>query len=137
MKTYQYHSAKFGSDVQVTYNKHGLLSGFTVLNDVERIHSQLPEFTNYFKESDFLFSAKTHNLKITEVERKVTFEMFWEQYKEKNCGVTKAKQAWEKLSKADQVEAVDFITAFNGILKLNNTAKPYATTYLNQKRWIR
>jgi hypothetical protein len=137
MKTYQYHSVIFDSDVQVSYNRNGILQGFTVMNQPNKVQSQLAEFKNWFKEVDFLFAAKTHKLKLTEVERDVTFELFWEAYKEKNCGRTKAEAAWNKLTKAEMIEAFDFIGAFNGILKMNGTAKPYATSYLNQKRWVR
>ncbi|WP_317899450.1 hypothetical protein [Aurantibacillus circumpalustris] len=139
MKTYQYHSQKFKSDVTVSYNKHGILTGFNVLsgNAVDQLHSHDREFKNFFYEVDFIASAKQHGLKIIEVQRVVTFEMFWKDYEEKNCGRTKAEACWNRMSKFDQVEAYDFIKAFNGILKLNQTAKPYATTYLNSKRWIR
>jgi hypothetical protein len=135
---YQYHSTLFGSDVQVSYNQHGLLCGFTVLTrDVEKINSQTDQFKNYYREEDFVNNAKQHKLKVVKIEREVSFEMFWDAYKQKDCGRTKAEQTWNKMSKADQVEAFEFIPAFNGILKNSGTAKPYATTYLNQKRWIR
>lgn len=139
MKTYQYHSAIFGCEVQSTYNKHGLLIGFNVINgnDVAAVNLSSGMLKNYVNELDFLAVAKQNNLKLTQVERVVTFELFWDAYKQKDCGRTKAEQVWNKLSKADQVEAFDFIAAFNGILKMNGTAKPYATTYLNSKRWIR
>lgn len=136
---YQYHSIKFGSPVQVTYNKHGILTGFTVMNNeqVEKIHSHKDVFENYFREVDFLASAKQHGLKLTQIERTITFDMFWDAYQEKNCGRKKAEAVWTKLSKADQLGAYDYIPAFNGILKMNGTAKPYATSYLNQTRWIK
>lgn len=139
MKTYQYHSAIFGCNVQSTYNKHGLLVSFTVLdgNDVTKVNLASGQLKNYVNELDFLAIAKQNGLKLTEVERVITFDLFWDAYKQKDCGRTKAEQVWGKLSKADQLEAYDFIPAFNGILKMNGTAKPYATTYLNSKRWIR
>ena len=137
MKTYQYYSQIFNSEVQISYNEIGILQAFTVLNTVEKLNTHLTEFKNYFSHDDFITSAQTHKLKLTEIERVVTFDMFWEKYKEKNCGRTKGEAAWKQLSKVDQIKAYDFIEAFNGILKNNSTAKPYATTYLNQKRWIR
>jgi hypothetical protein len=137
MKTYQYYSTIFGSEVQVMYNQSGLLTGFTVLHNVEKINSQLDQFKNWFRLEDFLIEAKKHSLKVTEIDRVVTFEMFWEKYKQKDCGRKKGEASWKELSKADQVKAFDFIDYFNGILKMNATAKPYATTYLNQKRWER
>lgn len=136
--TYQYYSAKFDSEVQVSYNRNGILSGFQVMRpDVNELKSRDQCFSNYFQERDFLAEAKKHSLKLVKVEREVSFDEFWETYKQKDCGRTKAEQIWNKMSKADQVEAFDFIPGLNGILKNNGTAKPYATTYLNQRRWIR
>jgi hypothetical protein len=139
MKTYQYHSKIFNADVQATYNQAGILVGFTVLNGnvVERIDLESGVLKNYAHEASFLENATKNKLKLTEIERVVTFEMFWNTYKQKDCGRTKAEAIWDKLSKADQLGAYDFIPAFDGILKLNGTAKPYATTYINSKRWIR
>lgn len=135
--TYQYFSVKFGSPVQVSYNKHGILTGFSVLNNelVEKIQSHSAMFENFFREQEFLMSAKQHGLKLTQIERVVTFDMFWEAYQEKSCGRKKAEATWNKLSKADQIRAFDYIPALNGLLKMNGTAKAYATTYLNQERW--
>lgn len=122
----------------MSYNRHGLLCGFTVMDkDVEKLNTQLEQFKNFYREQDFLLSAKEHKLKLTRVEVEVSFEMFWDAYKQKDCGRTKAEQTWNKMPKAEQVQAFEFIPAFNSILKNSGTAKPYATTYLNQKRWIR
>ena len=135
---YEYYSTIFGSPVQVSYNKHGILAGFTVMNagEVEKLNTKLPEFKNFYNESDFIAAAKQHGLKITKVERTVTFDMFWEAYKQKDCGRTKGEIAWKALTKTEQIESFDFIGKFEARLKINNTPKPYATTYLNQKRWI-
>lgn len=138
MKTYQYHSAKLGCEVQVSYNKHGILCEFkTLVTDMEKHYSGEKEFKNFYHEEDFKAAALHHKLKIVEVARVVTFDMFWEEYKQKDCGRTKGELAWNKLSKTEQLEAFDFIKSFNSILKNSGTAKPYATTYLNSKRWIR
>lgn len=139
MKTYEYHSVIFGAPVQVTYNKHGIFSGFVVLSggQVERVSTASKNVQNHLYEVDFISAAKTHKLKFTEVDRVVTFEMAWDKYRQKDCGRAKGEMAWNKLSKADQVEAFDFIDAFKGIIKMNQTALPYFTTYINSKRWIR
>jgi hypothetical protein len=139
MKTFEYHSVKYGSPVQVTYNKNGIFTGFVVLSgeQIEKVNSQSKSMQNHFFEDDFLAEAKAHGLKYTEVERVVTFDMAWDKYRQKDCGRTKGEAAWNKLSKVDQVEAFDFIDGFKAIVKLNQTALPYFTTYINSKRWIR
>ena len=138
MRTYQYYSTLIGVDVQVTYNEHGLLHAFSAVEKVDNIKTATAiQLHNYLKEIDFIAAAKQHKLKYTEVQRVVTFDMFWDKYAQKDCGRKKAEALWNTLGKADQIRAFDYIDYYNGILKMNSTAKAYATTYLNQKRWIR
>ncbi len=140
MKTYQYHSSYFGTTVQVTYNKNGFLVGFSVNepHQLEGLNVDVnthPYFKNWATEAVFVSECKQRNVKLTQVDRAVTFEMFWQAYGNKDCGRMKAELSWNKLSKTDQIEAFDFIPALNSKLKLSQLAKPYATTYLNQRRW--
>lgn len=139
MKTYQYYSQIYCSDIQVSYNQYGILTNVQVLNshEIHQVHAAAEQLKNYLKEVDFVAAAMANKLKYFEVDRKVSFADFWDKYKQKDCGRTKAEESWNKLSKINQVMAFDFIPAFEGILKMSNTPKPYATTYLNQKRWIR
>lgn len=139
MKTYQYYSTIFSSEAQSTYNAKGILVCFFVVNnnEIEKVNLESGLLKNYVYEKDFLEAAKKHKLKLTEIARVVTFDQFWDTYKEKNCGRTKCEEKWDKLSKKDQLDAFDFIPTLNSILKDKGTAKPYATTYLNSKRWIR
>jgi hypothetical protein len=133
MKTYQYHSRKLNSDIQITFNKQGNLKELNILSEIEpEPEAFLKVFVN---EPTFLAEAKLHQLKVIEIKRVVEFDEFWEKYKQKDCGKTKALESWNKLSRVDQLEAVDYIPIFFSKLKANNTIKPYATTYLNQKRW--
>lgn len=138
MKTYQYHSQIFRSDVQVSYNKQGILCGFIVMDasQIESLHTQEKQFKNFYYQKDFLGEAALHKLKFTEVQRVVTFEMFWIRYNHKDCGRAEGLKAWNKLSKEDQIDGFDFIPRYESILKQPPfPAKLYATTYLNKKRW--
>lgn len=136
--TYEYHSRIFGSPVQVTYNKHGKLVGIKVMleDEIETLTTQEDKCRIHYDEQAFLDDAKAVNLKLTKVVEVVSFDQFWEAYREKNCGRKKGEAAWNALTKTEQVEAFKYIARLDNKLKQSGTAKPYATTYLNQKRWI-
>jgi hypothetical protein len=65
----------------------------------------------------------------------VTFEMFWHSYDDKiNSSRKRTLKAWERLTKADQARAFQFMkTYFRNIPQ--GTRKKYAETYLNAELW--
>lgn len=141
VKTYEYFSKGFGSNVQVTY-KDGVIQKVE-LEDTE------PEVVNsgthpdalakcyfFIYEEGFLEATK-NKLKIKEITRQITFEMFWDAYNYKTSGKEEAKRAWAKLSKINQVMAFDYIKQYEAQLKLNPVSKLYGSTYLNAKRWVK
>lgn len=135
-KIYQYFSIGFGSNVTLHY-VDGLLSEAKIdaikMDDTTEVKDKAFFFT---KEETFIGSCEKYKIKYTELERVVTFEMFWKRYDYVMSGKKKAQEAWDKLSKLDQVQAYDFIPAYFSHLKLNtNISKKYACTYLNQMMW--
>lgn len=140
IKIYQYFSKGFNSNIQVHY-KDGV---------IQKIEVEAPENVSmpadkardecrawfFIYEDSFLKSTKGHT-EVVEITKEISFEMFWETYKQKDCGRKKAEESWNRLSYKDKQGAYYFIPAYNATLKLNNVPKLYATTYLNQKRWIR
>jgi hypothetical protein len=138
MKTYQYFSVGFGCNVQVTY-KDGIIYTVELEDstlDVNSIEADNEKCWFFIYEKGFL-SATKGKTKVTEINREVTFDMFWDKYDYKISGKEEAKRAWKKLSKLDQLLAFDYIKQYEGQLKLNPVSKLYASTYLNAKRWIR
>jgi len=83
---------------------------------------------------------QTPTSKITEIEEEVTFDMFWKRYREKFTsykagGIVPAEKAWNKLTKGEQNLAFKNIERYSlGIMP--NCNNVYASTYLNQKRFV-
>jgi hypothetical protein len=137
MTTYTYHSAKFKRDVSVTYSS-GLFVKYAIDKPSEGY--QTPTDTKtvnfiFYTETGFLEFAKEYKINYTKVDQVITFEMFWDAYAQKDCGRKKAEEAWKKLNATEQTKAFNYITHYNATLKLNNIAKKYATTFLNQQIW--
>ncbi len=64
----------------------------------------------------------------------LSFEAFYKRYPKKVGRKELTEKAYNKLSEADKMEAILFVTE---LIKLKNdgTAFPYPVTYLNQKHW--
>lgn len=136
MKIYQVNSTTFGSDVQLTYNHNGCLVGYQVMNnDIAGI----PKGVNIrlqLNEEEFLQQMKAHNMKVTEVDRNITFEIFYERYAYK-VDKSLAEAEWNKLTKVDQLAAFDFVPKYYAQLKLNGgLGKKYPVRYLKHKPWV-
>ena len=132
MKQYKYFSKGFNCEVTVCYLE-GMLCA-VVIDKVKPIQVDRAFF--YTSESAFLKSCNEHKVKVTEVAREITFDMFWDRYKYK-VDKPLAIEQWDKLSREDQVRAYDFIPAYEAQLKLNGgLAKKYAVRYLKHKPWV-
>ena len=70
-------------------------------------------------------------------EEKITFEMFWDRYDEKqNSSKKKTLAKWNKMSIVEQGKAYRFIGRYlTSLGHGNNAGKKYATTYLNDELW--
>jgi len=134
IKIYTYYSSLFLSEVKVSFTD-GIFSSFEVIEAGQKKESAKGAFNLYILQEAFIKAAIENKVKLTEINREVSFDMFWDAYAEKNCGKKKAIQSWEKLPKEEQLKAFDYIKKYNSILNTTKTAKAYATTYLNQARW--
>lgn len=134
MKVYEVISPAYGGPVQVTFDD-GVLVKFEVIT-TPQITPSLDKIRLSIRESDFMAEMSAWKMAVKEVDRAVTFDMFWTRY---NYKVDKALalQEWNKMSRADQVAAYDFIPVYEAQLKLNGgLAKKYAVRYLKHKPWI-
>ena len=71
---------------------------------------------------------------IEKVPASVTFEDFWNEYGKIGTKAV-AKKKFDKLKPEEVIKAFIGIEKEKSKKKLDNTAMPYAETYLNQKRW--
>lgn len=137
IKQYQIYSQHLGSSVIISYCE-GMLKSLEVESpNIDLIVKAGKNYTVFYCEADFLELAKKHNIKIVELARVITFELFWNKYAYKNSGKIEAERAFKKLTKTEQIGAYDYIPQYESQLKQNPVSKLHASTYLNAKRWIK
>lgn len=137
IKQYQFYSTSLQTKVIVSYYD-GKLKSFeleVLAENVEFEKDKLVKFLMY--EETFLQESKSRKIAIIQLNREVTFDMFWDRYKYKTSGKDEAQRAWKKLSKDNQLAAYDYIPVYESILKQNPVAKQHGSSYLNAKRWIK
>jgi hypothetical protein len=139
MKTYQFYSLPLNSTVTVTYQDGALKSFEIEAPDCAVISAQKDKrYMLFYSEAVFLEVTKQHDVKVYELSREITFDMFWDKYNYKAAGgKPEAMKAWDKLSKKDKKEAFDYIGVYDSQLKANPVSKLYGSSYLNKKRWIK
>ncbi len=135
MKIYQYFSLHNNCSVTVSY-ADGILKSVEYENWEADINAKGIMLSAFCLESDFIEASAKHKVKVTEVQRDITFQMFYDKFDHK-VGKHQAEKTWNKMSKADRVEAYDYIPAYNSWLKMKQHSRLYPSTYLNEKRWIR
>ncbi len=140
MKIYEVHSELFGGAVRMTFNEPGVLIRFEAVNqDVDKLNydadQQVPSIRLRLTLSGFLSMCEAYRLKPLEISREITFDMFWDKYAYK-VDKPLAMEAWNKLTKEDQLAAFDFIPRYNAQLKQSGLARKYAVRYLKHKPWI-
>lgn len=133
IKYYKYWSKGYGCDVTLGYDDGLLLS---VVIDTPAV-TGVAKSHFYNTESDFLQCCKQYQIPFKNVERVVTFDMFWERYNYKTSGRIPALKAWEKLTVDEQIAAYDYIPAYETHLKMSRTAKKYGSSFLNSKIYIK
>lgn len=134
MKIYELHSDAFGCKVRLSYNDSGILMNYEVMiPDVEQVASKAVKL--FITEDHFKETVAQLGLKCTEIDRVITFEMFWKRYAytpDKKL----AMDEWAKLSKAEQLLAYDFIPRYDTQLKQSGFNRKYAVRFLKNKPWI-
>jgi hypothetical protein len=135
MKEYLFFSNRFSREIKVVFNAQDALIYFEILNADDIVVSKSNSVSISPLREQFLKDMAELKIKVTELDRKISFDMFWDKYNYKDSGRKKAEEAWNKLNKEDQIKAFDYSSVLDRKLKMGAIAKPYATTYLNQKRW--
>lgn len=72
---------------------------------------------------------------ITEIEKNITFEMFWKRYDDRSrSSKVKTERVWKKMSIEEQNKAYKYIGKYEQSIPYG-VCKKYATTYLNDQLW--
>ncbi len=98
----------------------------------------LREVNRLKTESDFLkkMETKTPDFNYLEMPQDLRFEVFWNQYGYKKGKIAQTQKLWQALSDAEKIEVLLYIPKFKESKKIDKTAMPYASTFLNQKYWL-
>jgi len=137
MKKYSLTSIAFTGEVIFEFDDAGLLVRFDTasaelsqeqqITILKRLPRELSEMQRVLGKSD--------TAKLTEIEARVSFDMFWNRYDEKiRSSKKKALKIWNRMSEADQFKAFRYITKYEQSL-YPGTAKKYAETFLNSELW--
>lgn len=71
-----------------------------------------------------------------EIPKDLSFEYFWKTYGYKVGKIPATRKAWNALSDAEKIEALLYIPKLRMKKKIDNTAMPYPSTYLNGRYWL-
>ncbi|MDR2286959.1 MAG: hypothetical protein LBE04_05735 [Prevotellaceae bacterium] len=143
MKEFLMTSPQFEGEIEFAYNDAGGLIRLDIranLNPAQYqyIVKNLPSSVSglmAFKEN---LKAIKSPADIREVVRKIDFDVFWDRYfagrNKDNSSKKKARAKWERMSRADQLKAYQYINKYLAGLGAGIGIK-YAETYLNSELW--
>lgn len=116
--------------------ENGIIKQFT--NEAKMTVPQLKWLADHFPvaEKMLIKMARQYGWQLREVQQDLSFEAFWNRYAYKVGNKKRAERLWNKLSEANKIKALNYLSYYDGFL-LNNPSinKLYPETYLNQERW--
>jgi hypothetical protein len=137
MNTYEYHSDHFNCKCRVSFNAHGVITSM-VFEDHDTTETKMERLYVPVHEKKFLDICAMGNKPVTLIPPDLSFTRFWNRYNYKDGpSKSKAEAAWNKLNDTDKAQALLYIPRYENHLKLNQVARAYPETYLNQRRWVR
>lgn len=136
INTYRLYSLALGCDITVSYEDGKLKAFEAEAPDFNIEDSKQHRYTLFYTEREFVEAASKHKVTMTVVKLDITFAMFWEKYAHK-IGKVEAEKSWNKLSKKDQQEAFNYISAYESFRKNASHSKLLPASYLNNKRWVK
>lgn len=137
MRTFIAKSNKTGLKITFNYDHAGVLRELIFDGDwnsdlVQKIISRIPTDVKTM-ETDINNQKPTNAWMFSEV-TDISFEAFYKRYPKKVGRKEQTEKAYNKLSDAEKMEAILFVSELIK-LKSDGTAFPYPATYLNQKYW--
>lgn len=136
MVTYLLTSDKWAGEVELVYNDAGLL-----VEMKNRSHMSDEQYRFFLQHSPSslnalqTLTANTSAKAVLMPESELSFNLFWDRYNDKvNSSRKRAEAKWNRMSKADQLKAYNYI----GVYKANiphGTRIKFAETYLNAELW--
>ena len=131
-------STKFDGNIVMVFNRFSRLVYFSIramLTDeqheffVENAPVTISNL-NRFKTSQ--------NVTIKYEDLDISFDGFYDTYDHRTrSSRIRSEKAWNKLSVADKVEAIEYIPIYNDLCAKDGTARKYAENYIQDKVWIK
>lgn len=137
MTTYSLTSDAFTGEVVFSFNDAGLLISYDATGANLSEKQQVFLLRNLPRELAEVKAmlANSPSAKFVQINKEITFEMFWDKYDEKTRSARKLAEAlWKRMSVANRNKAYWYIPKYvNSILP--GVPKKYAETYLRQELW--
>lgn len=104
----------------------------------EDITIVLREVNRLRNESSFLkkMEEKSPDFEYLRMPTDLRFEVFWNAYGYKKGKIPATQKAWNALTDGEKIEVLLYIPKFKESKKIDKTAMPYPSTFLNQKYWL-
>lgn len=137
MKKYCITSHLYEGEIMITYNDNGMLLDCNFNNSTltERQQSWILRHLPLRQDKLHTLFDKEPLLILQEMDITVSFDDFWNRYDDKlNSSKRRCLVKWNRMSKAEQVRAYNYITCYFSNLP-SGVRKKYAETYLNAELW--
>ncbi len=136
MRKFQLTSPNFKGHVEAIYTAEGILSIIDMSNaELNQQGIAKMKFTMPPLMVDINNAFASTTVIVVEVDYPVTFQMFMDAYKKKVRRV-RAEAIWNKLSKLDQIKAINGIKKYDSyLLRVSWRTKADPDTYLKQEYW--
>lgn len=135
-KRYFLTSVHFEGEIEFGYCAEGYLVYYEnrgALDPTQRawLLTNMPMHLNALEQ----LKKKSKTITLTQVKQQISFDDFWNRYDHKAVSSKKkALTAWNRMPKAEQIKAYNYIGRYLQSLP-GGVAKKYAETYLNQELW--
>ena len=136
MKTYLFTSTRMEGEIELVYAENGYLMQYDCrakMTDeqhywfLKKMPRTIEDLIEYVKD--------VPTITLVEKKKEITFLDFWNSYNDKlNSSKKRTEKAWEKMTKANQIAAYNFIPKYIAHLP-PGVRKKYAETYLNAELW--
>lgn len=133
INTYQYFSKRLNCTVELSF-KDGVFYKSTI-NDLQVSTPDNTGICNFPLTEAWFISSMSDNKSLVKIQEDVTFDIFYNLYAYKVGSKSKAKRAWDNLSKKDQLSAYHYIPAYKQHKKTSGEFLQHASSYLNGKVW--
>lgn len=137
MTTYSLTSEAFTGEVVFSFNDAGLLISYDATGANLSEKQQIFLLRNIPRELAEVKAmlANSPSAKFVQINKEITFDMFWNRYDEKTRSSKKtAETVWKRMSVTDRNKAYWFIPKYFSSI-LPGVPKKYAETYLRKELW--